>query len=93
MATRGRAARRLTNMRSCSRIGTEARAQLYQGTEKMAGALDGLVVVDLTSQLSGPYAAMMLADHGAAVLKIARSCGDLDFFQLLTVIANAALYN
>ena len=38
----------------------------------MAGALDGLVVVDLTSHLSGPYAAMMLADHGADVLKIER---------------------
>ena len=44
----------------------------------MAGALDGLVVVDLTSHLSGPYAAMMLADHGADVLKIERPDGGDD---------------
>jgi len=44
----------------------------------MAGALDGLVVVDLTDHLSGPYAAMMLADHGADVIKIERPDGGDD---------------
>ena len=36
----------------------------------MAGALEDLLVLDLTSHLSGPYAAMMLGDHGAEILKI-----------------------
>ncbi len=42
----------------------------------MAGALDHLLVLDLTSHLSGPYCAMMLADHGADVLKIEPPAGD-----------------
>ena len=45
---------------------------------QMAGALDGLVVIDLTSHLSGPYAAMMLADHGADVIKIEQQDGGDD---------------
>ncbi len=36
----------------------------------MDGALDGLRALDLSSHLSGPFCAMLLADHGADVIKI-----------------------
>ncbi len=42
----------------------------------MSGALDHLLVLDLTSHLSGPYCAMLLADHGAEVIKIEPPKGD-----------------
>lgn len=38
----------------------------------MASALEPLKVVDLSSHLSGPYCAMVLADHGADVIKVER---------------------
>jgi crotonobetainyl-CoA:carnitine CoA-transferase CaiB-like acyl-CoA transferase len=42
----------------------------------MAGALERLTVVDLSSHLSGPYCAMLLADQGADVIKVEKPGGD-----------------
>ena len=41
----------------------------------MPGALHGLKILDLSSHLSGPYCAMLLADHGADVIKIEKPNG------------------
>jgi formyl-CoA transferase len=40
------------------------------------GALEGLTVVDLTTMLAGPYAAMMLSDQGARVIKVEAPGGE-----------------
>lgn len=45
-------------------------------TRARAGALEGVVVIDFTQMLSGPFATMMLADQGARVIKIEPPAGD-----------------
>src|SRR4030095_9318207 len=39
----------------------------------MAGPLEGLTIVEMAGLGPGPFAAMMLADHGAEVIRVERA--------------------
>ena len=45
--------------------------------EATFGALRDLRIIDLTQMLAGPFGTMMLADHGATVIKVESPNGDL----------------
>jgi crotonobetainyl-CoA:carnitine CoA-transferase CaiB-like acyl-CoA transferase len=45
--------------------------------QRSFGALSDLKIIDLTQMLAGPYGTMMLADHGALVIKVEGPEGDM----------------
>jgi crotonobetainyl-CoA:carnitine CoA-transferase CaiB-like acyl-CoA transferase len=42
----------------------------------LAGPFDGITILELATGIAGPYAAMLLADQGADVVKIEPPAGD-----------------
>ena len=42
------------------------------------GPLDGIKVIEMANGIHGPYAAMLLADMGAEVIKVEPPFGDMN---------------
>ena len=56
------------------------------------GLLDGIVVLDLTRVLAGPYAGMILADMGATVIKVENPKGGDDTRKMGPFINDNSVY-
>src|SRR5690606_4890366 len=64
-----------------------------EGVRGMTGPLDGVRVLDLSIALTGPYAAALMADQGAEVVKVERpGIGDLARWVGVSVNGMSALY-
>ena len=44
----------------------------------MAGVLDGITIIEMAGIGPGPFAGMMLADHGAEVIRVDRPGARID---------------
>ena len=56
------------------------------------GLLDGVIVLDLTRVLAGPYAGMILADMGATVIKLENPKGGDDTRKMGPFINENSVY-
>ena len=56
------------------------------------GLLDGVVVLDLTRVLAGPYSGMMLADMGATVIKLENPKGGDDTRKMGPFVNDNSVY-
>jgi len=79
----GRARTRSSPNERVSRAGPErpgrhGRERKQMSGERVSGAMDGVRILDMSIALTGPYAAALLADQGAAVIKLERpGIGDI----------------